>query len=208
GRELWVLGVPFMDSMSFVFLSYASYSVALFAASPRGGAGDIPHREQRTMGQFFGVTLLGALFCMYLDIIIDPVALQGARWFLGRIYGYPKGGVYFGVPISNFIGWFLVGFFLISTLQLIDRLLSPKGMKDASRPRTRPWAYLLGPALYLGVIVFNLCVTFLIGDYTLLWAGIFIVLLPSALFVPLVRTMLRGIGRGKAESPAGGTYSI
>jgi len=34
-RELWVLGIPFMDSMSFVFLSYASYSLALFALSRR-----------------------------------------------------------------------------------------------------------------------------------------------------------------------------
>ena len=32
GKELWVMGVPFMDSMSFVFLAWASYSMALMAA--------------------------------------------------------------------------------------------------------------------------------------------------------------------------------
>ena len=40
GRELWVMGVPFMDSMSFVFLAYAAYSMALVVISPmspRGG---------------------------------------------------------------------------------------------------------------------------------------------------------------------------
>ena len=30
-RELWVAGVPFMDSLSYVFLAYASFSMALLA---------------------------------------------------------------------------------------------------------------------------------------------------------------------------------
>ena len=34
GREIWVFGVPFMDSLSFTFLSFASYTVALLIASP------------------------------------------------------------------------------------------------------------------------------------------------------------------------------
>ena len=54
-----------------------------------------------------------------LDIIIDPVALRGYRWFLGQIYGYPEGGVYFGVTISNFAGWFLVALVLIRVLQYL-----------------------------------------------------------------------------------------
>ena len=34
GRELWVFGVPFMDSLSYVFLSYSSYAMAVFLLSP------------------------------------------------------------------------------------------------------------------------------------------------------------------------------
>ena len=33
-RELWVFGVPFMDSLSFTFLAFASYTVALLLSSP------------------------------------------------------------------------------------------------------------------------------------------------------------------------------
>ena len=33
-QELWVAGVPFMDSLSYVFLAYASYSLALVALTP------------------------------------------------------------------------------------------------------------------------------------------------------------------------------
>src|SRR6202035_281077 len=34
GREIWIVGVPFMDSLSFTFLSFASYTVALLVSAP------------------------------------------------------------------------------------------------------------------------------------------------------------------------------
>ena len=197
GRELWVLGVPFMDSMSFVFLSYASYSVALFAISPAIRGGGVYLLESRKIRHSLKVRLLGALFCMCLDVIIDPVALRGDKWFLGQIYGYPDKGIYFGIPISNFVGWFVVGFLLIHTLQLIDRLLSARRVRDLSGA-TCTWRYLPGPALYLSIIIFNLSVTFLIGERNLLWAGILIVLLPVVLCVSLMRTRLNGIAPDEA----------
>ena len=197
GRELWVLGVPFMDSMSFVFLSYASYSVALFAISPAIRGGGVYLLESRKIRHSLKVRLLGALFCMCLDVIIDPVALKGDKWFLGQIYGYPDKGIYFGIPISNFIGWFVVGFLLSHALQLIDRLLSARRVKDLSGA-TCAWRYLPGPALYLGIIIFNLSVTFLIGERNLLWAGILIVLLPVVLCVSLMKTRLHGVAPDKA----------
>jgi putative membrane protein len=197
GRELWVLGVPFMDSMSFVFLSYASYSVALFTISPAIRRGGVYLLESRKIRHSLRVRLLGALFCMYLDVIIDPVALRGDKWFLGQIYGYPDKGIYFGIPIANFVGWFVVGFLLIHTLQLIDRLLSARRVKDFSGAACT-WRYLPGPALYLSIIIFNLSVTFLIGEHNLLWAGILIVLLPVLLCVSLTRTRLHGVAPDKA----------
>jgi putative membrane protein len=187
GRELWVLGVPFMDSMSFVFLAYASYTMALFAISPAVRAGGIYLLENRKIRHSFGARLLGALFVMYLDIVIDPVALRGDRWFLGLIYGYAQSGVYFGVPISNFIGWFCLGFILIWVLQLIDRLPG----RDLYAPAF-PLRYIFGPALYCGVMLFNMSMTLYIGEYNLLWADIFIVLLPLAVLFAGVKARLHG----------------
>jgi uncharacterized membrane protein len=183
--ELWVAGVPFMDSISFVFLSYAAYSVAVMALSPNVRGRGIYVLETRRIRHSFKTSLLGALFFVYLDIIIDPVSLRGGKWFLGQIYGYPEPGVYFGVPISNFIGWFVVGFFLVFALQGLDRFLERMGTSDAFG-RTCPRRYLLGPLLYASVIIFNLVVAYAIGEYNILWAGIFIVLLPLSLFTPLL----------------------
>jgi uncharacterized membrane protein len=181
--ELWVGGVPLMDSLSYVFLAWASYSMALFAVSPVLVRKCIPYPlETRRMRAAPGTRLLGALFMVYLDIVIDPVALRGDRWFLGKIYGYPEGGAYFGVPISNFVGWFVVGYVLIYALQKMDAALSSRGVNDLSGSRF-PWRYIPGPALYYGVLAFNLAVTFAIGEDAMGWAGVFIVVLPTAILL-------------------------
>ena len=107
-----------------------------------------------------------------LDIVIDPLALRGYRWFLGQIYGYPEGGAYFGVTLSNFGGWFLVALGLIRVLQS-HHPGAPSRFWDWGRRRF-PSQALLGPGLYLGILGFNLAMTFLIGETCLGWVGIFI----------------------------------
>ncbi|HYA32106.1 MAG TPA: carotenoid biosynthesis protein [Thermodesulfovibrionales bacterium] len=186
GREIWVFGVPFMDSLSYVFLAYASYSMALMVTAPVLPKGTLYLLETKKMRSSLYTRVLGALFFVYLDIIIDPVALQGSKWFLGQIYGYPEKGAYFGIPISNFVGWLVVGFLMIYALQGIDRYLDRKKAKDYVG-FAYPWRYLIGPGLYLSVLVFNLSMTFAIGDYHLGWTGIFIVLLPLFLICSLTR---------------------
>jgi uncharacterized membrane protein len=186
GREIWVLGVPLMDSMSYVFLAYASYAVALVALSPVISVRGMPYLlETKKMRGSLSVRMLGALFMVYLDIIIDPVALRGEKWFLGQIYGYPGGGVYFGVPVSNFIGWLFVGFLLVWALQMIDAYLDKKRVRDYTGYLHR-WRYMVGPALYIGVLLFNLWITFSIGEYNLGWVDLFIILLPAAILYSVI----------------------
>lgn len=188
GKELWVLGVPFMDSLSYVFLAYASYSMALMVTSPiMRSRGIVYFLETKEIRGSLSTRIFGAIFFVYLDIIIDPVALLGDKWFLGQIYGYPHGGVYFGIPISNFIGWLAVGFILIYALQKLDSLLYRA--TDCSGYKL-PWRYMIGPGLYIGVMAFNLSVTFYIHEYSLGWTGIFIILLPTFLLYTLMKVKL------------------
>jgi uncharacterized membrane protein len=163
-RELWVAGVPFMDSLSYVFLSYCSYSVAIFLLSPLAARGkSLFILETRDIRRSWRTLLLGACLFVLLDIIIDPVALQGHRWFLGQIYGYRQVGLYFGVPMSNFYGWLVVGVLLIAALQLLNR--RPGRDAPGNRLLLRiPGVRLFGPLLYVSVLVFNLAVTFWIGE--------------------------------------------
>ncbi len=171
-RELWVAGVPLMDSLSYVFLAYASYCLALTALSP-GRGWQIQEDSARQRSRC--TLILGAVLMVTLDIIIDPVALRGYRWFLGQIYGYPEGGSYFGVTISNFAGWFLVALILIRVLQYLISWPVPSRFWDWGRGRLLP-PTLLGSGLYLGILGFNLTMTFLIGETCLGWVGVFIYL--------------------------------
>ena len=94
-RELWVAGVPFMDSLSYVFMAFASYSLALLALSPGRWQGWRFFQDDRPLLSSWRTTILGGVLMMTLDVVVDPLALRGYRWFLGQIYGYPSPG-----PIS------------------------------------------------------------------------------------------------------------
>lgn len=175
-RELWVAGVPFFDSLSYVFLSYCSYSTALFILSPlKSWRWNLVTLETRRIRRSFTLLCLAATLQTCMDIVIDPVALQGNRWFLGQIYGYKETGIHFGVPISNYAGWLLTSFFLIATFQVI-------GLKQQNEPTQVlpkiPFHSLLGPLLYLSVIIFNIAITLMIGEELMALSGILMYLLP------------------------------
>src|SRR5690349_14153605 len=109
GQELWIAGVPFFDSLSYVFLCYCSYATAILIVSPvKGWRLDLVALETHAIRRSLAVLFLGSLLQAFLDIVIDPVALQGRRWFLGQIYGYREDGCHYGVPLSNYLGWWLV----------------------------------------------------------------------------------------------------
>ncbi|MBA3756635.1 MAG: carotenoid biosynthesis protein [Nitrosomonas sp.] len=175
-RELWVWGVPFFDSLSYVFLTYCSYTTALFILSPLATKGvDLITLETRAIRHSWAVLVLGAFLQTFLDIIIDPVTLQGNRWFLGKIYGYYEAGLHFGVPISNYLGWLLTSFLLVFAFQQIDR---KREEKTPNGIFAMPLRSLLGPSLYLSVLIFNWVVTLWIGENLMALTGILIFTLP------------------------------
>ena len=175
-RELWVAGVPFFDSLSYVFLAYCSYATALFILSPlKSWRWNLVTLETRAIRRSLSALVLGAFLQTFLDIVIDPVALQGRRWFLGQIYGYRESGVHFGVPLSNYGGWLLTSLLLVAAFQVIDarRLAdAPKGVCDL------PFRALLGPVLYLSVLLFNIGVTLWVGERFMALCGMLMFALP------------------------------
>src|SRR5262249_62375973 len=117
-RELWLSNVPFFDSLSFSFLCYLGWALAIFVYAPLVCArGDFQVADTREVRTSRRVLLTGAFLTMLLDVVIDPLTVRGERWFLGRIYYYPDGGIHFGVPLSNYAGWFVVAVAAIAVLQ-------------------------------------------------------------------------------------------
>jgi putative membrane protein len=177
-RELWISNIPFWDSLSFVFLSYFSWIVASFALSPL--------KPYAALFKFQTAILAGFLM-MLLDLVIDPVALQGEHWFLGQIYFYPNGGSYFGVTLSNFIGWFFVGTLTVAVAQVLK--LGPASANRSSQPDIKQGGASLG--VYFGVFLFNLTMTAVIGRWDIFTASTLIITVTMAcLFFRVKRALL------------------
>jgi len=174
GAELFLSNVPFFSPLSFPFLAYASFCLARRALGP-GWAGS-------GAGRLRTVALSGALMAL-LDVVIDPVAVRGGHWFLGHIFSYPEGGIYFGVPLSNFAGWLLVGW------ATVGGYVWATGGAPQGSPR-------LGIALYYLVLAVNLTVTLWIGEFVIAGAGIVVQTMAFLLLYNVRRVTL---GRWSAE---------
>ncbi len=198
GQELFLADVPFMDCLSFTFLAYAAFCLA--RAVLRGG---------RPSGPL--LALVAGVLMMLLDVVIDPAAVRGDRWFLGRIFYYPDGGAYFGVPLSNFAGWTIVGAVGVGGWvgwsgwrERASRrgwpVMGGRGSVGSGhtvggagggfdRYGRRVWP---GVALYYAVLCFNLVVTGWIGEWLLLGVGAVIHAVTAAIVLNLA---LRPAGR-------------
>ena len=173
GQELFLADVPLMDCLSFTFLAYAAFCLA--RAALRSTPPPAP-----------AVAVVAGVLMMLLDVVIDPLAVRGDRWFLGRIFYYPEGGVYFGVPVSNFVGWMIVGMVGVGGYLCWSGWREPASKRgwpgiegggcDTPGPTVRQfdrygrrvWP---GIALYYAVLAFNLVVTGWIGEWVLLGVG-------------------------------------
>jgi len=154
GQEVFLANVPFFDSLSFTFLAYAAFALARWL-----------------LGRSRGLAVVGLSGAMMtlLDVVIDPLAVRGDRWFLGPLFYYPDGGVYFGVPLSNFLGWAIVGWVIVGGHLVMS------GGPAQGRPGR-------GAGLYYAILAFNLALTAWIGELLLLGVGL---LLHAAAFLAL-----------------------
>ncbi|PTN13308.1 carotenoid biosynthesis protein [Nitrosomonas aestuarii] len=165
-RDLVVFGVPFFDSLSFVFLSYVSFTFAQFFLSAHWRCGwNVQRVTTRNLRNSTSVLFVGAFFMMVLDLIIDPVAHLGKHWFLGDIYHYPAPGWHFDITLANYAGWFIVGWTIIFINQRVDAALNRCEL-SGNRPlqlRYIPGKGLFAPLFWFGIAVFALGVTAWLG---------------------------------------------
>ena len=171
--ELMIMGVPFWDSLSYPFMIFAGYTTAQFLCG--NSKSQIPNPSSRTYAlTHLRTAFLGAFLTMLLDVIIDPLTVRGDQWFLGNIYYYPNGGQYFGVPITNFLGWFLVPLLTILIFQFINR-------NDPNIETYKPisLATFLNPLFYLSIALFNIAITVYINEPL-------IVAIDSFILIPVV----------------------
>ncbi|HEY2993383.1 MAG TPA: carotenoid biosynthesis protein [Methylomirabilota bacterium] len=196
-QELFIADVPFMDCLSFTFLCYAAFCLARVALAGRR----VPAPT---------LALVAGVLMMLLDVVIDPLAVRGDRWFLGRIFFYPDGGVYFGVPLSNFAGWVVVGTLGVGGFMCwsgrreagFGRGWPAREGRGSDTPdrlvrRGQPWP---GVALYYAVFCFNLGVTAWIGEWMLVMVGTTVHLATALALWSVSQRPAEGLGLEKQQA--------
>ena len=134
--------------------------------------------------------LITACLFAFIDMVIDPVALRGDRWFLGKIYHYADPGIHFGVPLTNYVGWAVVGFISLAVYFPLERRLPDLSLPPLVTPRI-----LLGVGLYYGVLAFNLSVAFWIGELFIGMSGLL-------MHLPVTALLMRRLAGPRDASPS------
>lgn len=164
-NDLVIMGVPFFDTISFSFLSYVSFSYALFFVSPLQGRGSQINRVTPHTLRVGALPLfLGSILMVVIDWVVDPVANLGRYWFLGDIYHYPDPGIHFGVTFANYCGWFVVALCTLWTNQKID-IWFEHTKRPLRMVKNFPYLGIFSPLFWAGIVLFQLGITFWIAAH-------------------------------------------
>lgn len=115
-----ILGVPWTTPFGWLPLVFASFTAAQA----------ITQRQRSYRNVLIGLVILVAM-----DLVLDPGAVSLGLW------QYLKGGLYYGVPLSNFFGWSLTG--------AIALFFTHKALSAASARAMPLFTTLIGPASLL-----------------------------------------------------------
>ena len=128
-----VLGVPPMAMLIYFVLGY---TCLIMGRAVVGGL------STNVIGmRLIGVAIFAALAMTTHDLSTDP-----SQSTVKGLWVWPHGGAYFGVPLQNFIGWFLLTFVFSIMIGLI--LTNAKALKLIAIPRA-PSFFLPAILLYL-----------------------------------------------------------
>src|SRR5262249_48299661 len=87
--------VPILMGPAYVGMGYISFTVARIITASRD-----QHDEVRGW-RVFTLPLAASFVMVAWDIAIEPVLSTFAHYWV-----WSRGGAYFGVPLSNFVGWY------------------------------------------------------------------------------------------------------
>jgi uncharacterized membrane protein len=98
-----ILGVPISISLLWCVVVYLAFWQSCIIASFVG---------QATTDLHVPALLLLPIFVILIDLVADPIAADEGLWT------WRKKGGYAGIPLSNFIGWFITSGFIAVVLSL------------------------------------------------------------------------------------------
>ena len=162
GDELYIWNVPLFVPLSHGVMMWAGRAIAIVGFRARS----------RNV-----IPWLGALGAVLVDLVVDPVSLHGRQWFLGDLYQWSTTKGYLGVPLTNFLGWYLAAFIVL----YVDEAL------DVGYQRT--FDALRGVTLALSVMAFNVLIALGIKQFRIALSGAVITAAVTWMCLPTLREL-------------------
>lgn len=86
-----------------------------------------PNKKNNPIFQILPLVLLDGVIVIVIDLFMDPIQVKAGTW------QWLDGGIYFGVPLGNFFGWFLTTIIVTGIFRFMEYLLPAKDdAKDTS----------------------------------------------------------------------------
>ena len=109
--------VPLLIGLAYLGMGYLSWTVARL----------ILDRVRPAADRIFALPALASFVMVSWDLTFDPVAST-----IGQSWIWQDGGAYFGVPVSNFLGWYLTVFVFFQLFAVYLSRRPPRPQSTAS----------------------------------------------------------------------------
>jgi len=136
--------VPFFISLSYISFGYLAWVFSTILV------GEV--RRNSTILTTVAVSLVASFVMVDWDLSLDPLAST-----INHAWIWTQGGAYFGVPISNFLGWFFTDWIFF---QLFALYQGRHGSEDLSR--ALPTAHYLQPIMVYSWTGFGFVLSYLL----------------------------------------------
>lgn len=178
GDELYVGNVPLFVPLSHGVLMWAGRAIAIVGFRARTRA---------------AIPWLGALGAVLVDLAVDPVSLHGNQWFLGDMYQWATTKGYLGVPLTNFLGWYLATWLVLYVDEALD--VGQQRTFDAVR----------GVTLALSVMAFDVFIALGIRQWRVALSGAVITAAVTWMCLPSLKELWeKSPAPGSAPGPTAG----
>jgi uncharacterized membrane protein len=139
--------VPLMVGPAYLAVGYMAWVLATILV------GDV--KRGADAFSTIATPVIGAFVMVLWDLTMDPGASTVQQWWI-----WERGGGFFGVPISNYIGWFLTVYVFMQLFALYLRARGPAG------ERYQPKSYFLQAIAMYAILAFGYVLAFLAQDST------------------------------------------
>jgi len=149
GPKLWL--VPILIMPSYFATGYLSWTIAHVLLDK--------FNARLKDSSVFTIPLIASFLMVMWDLSMDP-----HRATMLKAWIWEDGGAYFGVPFSNFLGWFLCVYTIFQLFALYQRSQSKKYPEEAKPIYDKN--HWLQPTIMYGVIIVEFIATYIFVENT------------------------------------------